>query len=89
MATKKKANAKKKVKAPSIVKVTMARLGSDLQTYAMPKGSSVKEVLQIAGINGSTTTVRLNGKVVTNLSTKLQRDSEIVAIAEIDQGALW
>lgn len=70
---------------PRPIIVKCGRLGSEVREFAIAKGTLVKTVLDMADIDGTTHTVKINGRKV-NMSQKLTRDCTLVSIGEFKGG---
>jgi len=68
---------------PIIIK--LGRLGEEVRDWAVPKGTTVSEVLDMADIDGSVTTVKINGRKV-NLNQKLTGNCTLISIPEVEGG---
>jgi len=70
----------------TIVHPKVAKLGSEERTFAVERGTSIQELLDMAGIDGGITTIKLGNKTIEDLDTPINSDARIVAIPNIKGG---
>ena len=70
-----------------IIHPRVAKLGSEEKSYAVERGTTIQELLDMAGIDGGITTVKLGNKTIDDFDTPLNTDVRIVAIPNIKGGS--